>query len=157
MYCQGQLFCFDAFPSARGQTRRVWRVRQGSSLTWLSIRIRLQGRKPGESNKLFDLYYLHRTLSVLSLKSVVKIRNHPLVYCSPGRIYSGLFCRLSYYCYLTAKLDYYKSHHQYQQVLRYLEGTTMSNRGHRPRIRALSPSLCLEGSTPEDRLLAGLR
>ena len=32
-------------------------IRQGSSLTWLSIRIRLQGRKPGESNKLFDLFY----------------------------------------------------------------------------------------------------
>ena len=51
--------------------------------------------------------------SVLSVKSVVKIRNHPLVFCSPGRIYSVLFCRLSYYCYLTAKLDYYESHHQY--------------------------------------------
>ena len=32
-------------------------VRQGSSLTWLSMRIRLQGRKPRESNKLFDLFY----------------------------------------------------------------------------------------------------
>ena len=51
--------------------------------------------------------------SVLFVKSVVKIRNHPLVFCSPGRIYSALFCRLSYYCYLTAKLDYYKSHRQY--------------------------------------------
>ena len=35
-------------------------VRQGSSLTWLSIRIRLHGRKPRESNKLFDLFYRHR-------------------------------------------------------------------------------------------------
>ena len=26
----------------------------------------------------------------------------------------------------------------------------MSNRGHRPRIRTLSPNICLEGSTPED-------
>ena len=26
----------------------------------------------------------------------------------------------------------------------------MSNRGQRPRIRTLSTSLCLEGSTPED-------
>ena len=42
----------------QGQTRRMWRVRQGSSLTWLSMRIRLQGRKPGESNKLFDLIVL---------------------------------------------------------------------------------------------------
>ena len=41
-----------------GQTRRMWMVRQGSSLTWLSIRIRLQRRKPGESNKLFDLIVL---------------------------------------------------------------------------------------------------
>ena len=32
-------------------------VRQGSSLTWMSIRIGLQGRKPGESNKLFDLFF----------------------------------------------------------------------------------------------------
>ena len=37
------------------------RVRQGSSLTWLSIRIGLQGRKPRESNKLFDLFYRRRT------------------------------------------------------------------------------------------------
>ena len=57
------------------------------------------------------------------------------MYCSPGRIYSGLFCRLSYYCYLTAKLDYYKSHHPYPQALRCLEGTTLSNRGQRPRIQ----------------------
>ena len=33
-------------------------VRQGSSLTWLSIRIGLQGLKPRESNKLFDLFFL---------------------------------------------------------------------------------------------------
>ena len=37
------------------------------------------------------------------------------------------------------------------QALRCLEGTTMSNRGQRPRIRALPPYLCLEGSTPQDR------
>ena len=36
-------------------------IRQGSSLTWLSIRIGLQGRKPGESSKLFDLFYRRRT------------------------------------------------------------------------------------------------
>ena len=57
LYCQGQLFCFDAFLSACGQTRRMGMVRQGSSLTWLSIRIGLQGRKPRESNKLFDLFF----------------------------------------------------------------------------------------------------
>ena len=34
--------------------------RQASSLTWLSIRIGLQGRKPRESNKLFDLFYRRR-------------------------------------------------------------------------------------------------
>ena len=44
-----------------GQTRRMWMVRQGSSLMWLSIRIRLQGRKPEESNKLFDLLFRHKT------------------------------------------------------------------------------------------------
>ena len=43
LYCQGQLFCFDAFLSACGQTRRMGMVRQGSSLTWLTIRIGLQG------------------------------------------------------------------------------------------------------------------
>ena len=43
------------------------RVRQGSSLTWLSIRIGLQGRKPRESNKLFDLFYRRRTGNGLSL------------------------------------------------------------------------------------------
>ena len=31
-----------------------------------------------------------------------------------------------------------------------LEGTTLSNRGQRPRIRCTPPYLCLEGSTPED-------
>ena len=55
--CLRQLFCFDGFLSACGQTRRMGMVRQGSSLTWLSIRIGLQGRKPGESNKLFDLFF----------------------------------------------------------------------------------------------------
>ena len=58
LYCQGQLFCFVDFLSDSGQTRRMGRVRQGSSLTWLSIRIRLQGRKPGGSYKLFDLIVL---------------------------------------------------------------------------------------------------
>ena len=42
-------------------------IRQGSSLTWLSIRIRLQGHKPRESNKLFDLFYRRRTGNGLSL------------------------------------------------------------------------------------------
>ena len=39
LYCQGQLFCFVAFLSARGQTSRMRRVRQGNSLTWMTIRI----------------------------------------------------------------------------------------------------------------------
>ena len=34
-------------------------VRQGSSLTWMTIRIGLQGLKPRESNKLFDLFLPH--------------------------------------------------------------------------------------------------
>ena len=67
MYCLRQLFCFVVFLSACGQTRRMWRVRRGSSLSWLSIRIRLQGRKPGESNKLFDLFSPLQDLSVQSV------------------------------------------------------------------------------------------
>ena len=39
-------------------------------------------------------------------------------------------------------------------ALRCLEGTTMSNRGHRPRIHDTPPSICLEGSTPEDGCLS---
>ena len=75
LYCQGQLFCFDAFLSACGQTRRMGMVRQGSSLTWLSIRIGLQGRKPRESNKLFDLFFPpwgNFVQSVQSVQSVVE-------------------------------------------------------------------------------------
>ena len=41
--------------------------RQGSLLSWLSIRIGLQGRKPGESNKLFDPFLPPQDLSVLSV------------------------------------------------------------------------------------------
>ena len=82
MYCQRQLFCFVDFPSAYGQTRRMWMVRQGSLLTWLSMRIRLQGLKPRESNKLFDLFYRHMTISLLS---VVKIRTACALV--PGRHY----------------------------------------------------------------------
>ena len=37
------------------------------------------------------------------------------------------------------------------QALRCLEGTTLSNRGQRPRIYDTPPYLCLEGSTPQDR------
>ena len=51
----------------------MWRVRQGSSLTWLSIRIRLQGRKPEESNKLFDLFLpITGHPSVPSVQSVLE-------------------------------------------------------------------------------------
>ena len=71
LYCQGQLFCFDGFLSANGQTRRMGRVRQGSSLTWLSIRIRLQRRKPVESNKLFDLFFSHQQIrSIRPIRSI---------------------------------------------------------------------------------------
>ena len=48
-------------------------------------------------------------------------------------------------------------HHQYPQALRCLEGTTLSNRWQRPRIRTLPLNLCLEGSTPEDRCGASTR
>ena len=53
LYCQRQLFCFVGFLSASGQTRRMGRVRQGSSLSWLSIRIGLQGRKPRGKQQTF--------------------------------------------------------------------------------------------------------
>ena len=77
MYCQGQLFCFVVFLSACGQTRRMGMLRQGSSLSWLSIRIRLQGRKPRESNKLFDLFSPLHDLSVLSvIKEKCSLRGH---------------------------------------------------------------------------------
>ena len=69
LYCLRQLFCFVVFLSACGQTRRMGMLRQGSSLSWLSIRIRLQGLKPRESNKLFDLF---SPLQDLSVQSVVK-------------------------------------------------------------------------------------
>ena len=55
------------------------RVRQGSSLTWLSIHIGLQGRKPGESNKLFDLFFPSQDLSVQSVvneKCSLRGHNH---------------------------------------------------------------------------------
>ena len=42
-------------------------VRQGSSLSWLSIRIGLQGRKPRGSNKLFALFFPSQDLSVQSV------------------------------------------------------------------------------------------
>ena len=41
-------------------------------------------------------------------------------------------------------------HHQYPQALRCLEGTTLSNRGKRPRLCGPPTILCLEGSTPQD-------
>ena len=54
-------------------------VRQGSSLTWLSIRIRLQGRKPGESNKLFDLIVLTQdTIRPIRKICGSEIYTHPL-------------------------------------------------------------------------------
>ena len=85
MYCLRQLFCFVAFLSASVQTRRMWRVRQGSSLTWLSIRIRLQRRKPWESNKLFDLFFLPQN-TIRPIRSIRgSKRTCPLAYCPPGR------------------------------------------------------------------------
>ena len=68
MYCLRQLFCFVVFLSVCGQTRQMGMVRQGSSLSWLSIRIGLQWRMPGESNKLFDLLFPSQDLSVVNEK-----------------------------------------------------------------------------------------
>ena len=67
------------------QTRRMWRVRQGSSLTWLSIRIRLQGRKPRESNKLFDLFFSYKQIrQIRPIRGKTK-KKHPEV-----RLLAGL-------------------------------------------------------------------
>ena len=49
-----------------GQTRQVGRFRQASLLAWMNITAWLQGRKPRESNKLFDLF-LPKSESVLSV------------------------------------------------------------------------------------------
>ena len=83
LYCLWQLFCFVAFLSASGQTRRMWRVRQGSSLSWMNIRIRLQGHKPEESNKLFDLFYRRRTL--IRLIRPIRGRKRTASTLVPGR------------------------------------------------------------------------
>ena len=40
----------------QGQTRRVGKFSQASLLAWMNITAWLQGRKPRESNKLFDLF-----------------------------------------------------------------------------------------------------
>ena len=66
MYCQRQIFCFVAFRQPAGQTRQMGRFRQANLLGWMNITIRLQGRKPGESNKLFDLIF-PKSESVLSV------------------------------------------------------------------------------------------
>ena len=50
----------------QGQTRRVGRFSQASLLAWMNITAWLQGRKPRESNKLFDLF-LPKSESVLSV------------------------------------------------------------------------------------------
>ena len=42
----------------QGQTRRVGRFSQASLRAWMNITAWLQGRKPRESNKLFDLFPL---------------------------------------------------------------------------------------------------
>ena len=53
----------------QGQTRRVGKFSQASLLAWMNITARLQGRKPEESNKLFDLF-LPKSESVQSVQSV---------------------------------------------------------------------------------------
>ena len=101
MYCQGQLFCFVGFLSSCGQTRWVWMVRQGSSLSWLSIRIRLQGRKPGESNKLFDLLFPSQGLSEVKEKTFP-----PWSYPSiRGELPIGMCLTLWYYLIIFGKKE----------------------------------------------------
>ena len=65
LWLQGSLFCtangsyFALWLSVyQGQTRRVGRFRQASLLALMNINAWLQGRKPRESNKLFDLFPL---------------------------------------------------------------------------------------------------
>ena len=50
----------------QGQPRRVGRFSQASLLAWMNITTWLQGRKPRESNKLFDLIF-PKSESVLSV------------------------------------------------------------------------------------------
>ena len=50
----------------QGQTRRVGKFSQASLLAWMNITAWLQGRKPRESNKLFDLF-LPKSESVQSV------------------------------------------------------------------------------------------
>ena len=63
LWLQGSLFCtangsyFVLWLSVcQGQTRRVGRFSQASLRAWMNITAWLQGRKPRESNKLFDLF-----------------------------------------------------------------------------------------------------
>ena len=147
----------------------MWRVRQGSSLTGLSIRIGLQGLKPGESNKLFDLLFRHKTrIRLIRQIRGSEIYTHPLAYCPPGRVWCiGLswhtssvgvpgystYCPPGSRALCEAECPVRIGRHitSIPHALRCLEGTTMSNRGQRPRIYDTPPNLCLEGSTPEDR------
>ena len=70
LYCQRQLFCFVAFCLLAGQTRRVGMFKQANLLAWMNITTWLQGRKPRESNKLFDLFPPQP--SVQSVQSVLE-------------------------------------------------------------------------------------
>ena len=73
LWLQGSLFCtanssyFALWLSVcQGQTRRVGKFSQASLLAWMNITTWLQGRKPRESNKLFDLIF-PKSESVLSV------------------------------------------------------------------------------------------
>ena len=55
-YCQRQLFCFVAFRLPRAD--QTGGEVQSGKLAWMNITAWLQGRKPRESNKLFDLFPL---------------------------------------------------------------------------------------------------
>ena len=93
------LFCgFPCLPA--GQTRRVWMVRRGSLLSWLSIRIGLLGRKPRESNKLFDLFFPSQDLSVQSVvyeKCSLRGHNHHFGVNCPLAVYLTLWYYLSFF------------------------------------------------------------
>ena len=86
------------------QTRRMGRFSQASLLAWMNITAWLQGRKPRESNKLFDLF-LPKSESVLSVVEQKSRGREPL---SPGEGYrcgsrgAFLYCQRQLFCFLGA-------------------------------------------------------
>ena len=77
----GEPFCtangnyFVLWLSVRqGQTRRVGRFSQASLLAWMNITTWLQGRKPRESNKLFDLFFSHKQIRIIRPIRSIRVR-----------------------------------------------------------------------------------